>query len=122
MSLGLASHTQAWLGLSSVALVGLGNMARLKIVRNVKLIDFGRSKRVFPQFKDTHSENTPSNKTQALTKSMNMGIWVVGTSNQLFIRGSCTETNLYSLVTGKNPFFVMGSYCVPHSVFLNIGF
>ena len=29
-----------------------------------------------------------SNKTPALTKSENMGIWVVGTSNQLFIRGS----------------------------------
>ena len=28
-----------------------------------------------------------SNKTPAFTKSMNMGIWVVGTSNRLFIRG-----------------------------------
>ena len=28
------------------------------------------------------------NETPALTKSMNMEIWVVGTSNQLFIRGS----------------------------------
>ena len=40
-------------------------------------------------FKDTHSEKAPSNKTSALTKSTNMGItWVVGTSNQLFKRGS----------------------------------
>ena len=31
---------------------------------------------------------TPSNETPALTKSMNMDIWVVGKSNQLFIRGS----------------------------------
>ena len=31
---------------------------------------------------------TPSNKTPALRKSTNTGIWVVGTSNQLFIRGS----------------------------------
>ena len=38
--------------------------------------------------KDTHREKAPSNKTPALTKSTNMGIWVVGTSNQLFIRGS----------------------------------
>ena len=30
----------------------------------------------------------PSNKTAALTKSMNMDSWVVGTSNQLFRRGS----------------------------------
>ena len=33
-------------------------------------------------------ENTPSNKTEALTKSKNMYIWVIGTLNQLFIRGS----------------------------------
>ena len=38
--------------------------------------------------KDTHREKAPSNKTLALTKSTNMDIWVVGTSNQLFIRGS----------------------------------
>ena len=38
--------------------------------------------------KDTHREKASSNKTPALTKSRNMGIWVVGTSNQLFIRGS----------------------------------
>ena len=34
-------------------------------------------------FKDTHREKAPSNKTSALTKSINMGIWVVGTLNQL---------------------------------------
>ena len=38
--------------------------------------------------KDTHREKGPSNKTPALTKSTNMGIWVVGTTNQLFTRGS----------------------------------
>ena len=38
--------------------------------------------------KDTHREKAPSNKTPALTKSTNMGIWVVGTTNQLFITGS----------------------------------
>ena len=32
-------------------------------------------------------KKAPSNKTPLLTKSTNMGIWVVGTSNQLFIRG-----------------------------------
>ena len=36
-------------------------------------------------------EITPLNKTRALTKSMNMDIWAIGTSNQLFIRGSYTE-------------------------------
>ena len=39
-------------------------------------------------FKDTHRENTPSNKTQALTKSMNISIWVVSTLKQLFIKSS----------------------------------
>ena len=39
--------------------------------------------------KDTHREKAPSNETQAL--SMNMNILVVGTLNQLFIRGSYTE-------------------------------
>ena len=37
--------------------------------------------------KDTHREKASSNKTPALTKSTNMDIGVVGTSNQLFIRG-----------------------------------
>ena len=31
--------------------------------------------------KDTHREKAPSNKTPALSESMNMDIWVVGTSN-----------------------------------------
>ena len=39
------------------------------------------------KLKDTHRKEAPSNKTPALTKSSDMGIWVVGTSNQLFIRG-----------------------------------
>ena len=37
--------------------------------------------------KNTHREKAPSNKIPALTKSTKMGIWVVGTSNHLFIRG-----------------------------------
>ena len=39
-------------------------------------------------FKDTYREKAPQSKTPALTKSMNMGIWVIGTSNQPFTRGS----------------------------------
>ena len=38
--------------------------------------------------KATHREKAPLNKTPTLTKSKNKGIWVVGTTNQLFIRGS----------------------------------
>ena len=37
-------------------------------------------------------EKTSSNKTPALTKRLNIDIWVVGTSNQLFIKGYQTET------------------------------
>ena len=44
------------------------------------------------QFKDTGREKASSNITPAFTKSMNMDIWVVGTSYQLFIRSSFTET------------------------------
>ena len=49
-------------------------------------------KSVHFKVKDTHREKAPSNKTPALTKSMNMDIWVVGTPNQLFRRGSYSET------------------------------
>ena len=36
-------------------------------------------------------ENTPLNKTEAVTKSMNMYIWVIGILNQLFIKDSYTQ-------------------------------
>ena len=63
-------------------------------------------------FKDTHREEALSSKTPALAKSMIMGIWVIGTSNQLFIRGIChTETKVPSFfkkafVFSKNCFKV----------------
>ena len=44
--------------------------------------------------KDTHREKAPSNKTPTLSKIINMDIWVAGTSNQLFIRGSSTKTKI----------------------------
>ena len=37
--------------------------------------------------KDTHRKNTPSSKTQVLTKSINLYIWEIGTLQQLFLRG-----------------------------------
>ena len=46
----------------------------------------------FDYFKDTHREKALSNKTPALAKSMNIDIWILCISNQLFIRGSSTET------------------------------
>ena len=30
-------------------------------------------------FKDTHRENTPSNKSEMLLKMMNMYVWAIGT-------------------------------------------
>ena len=39
-------------------------------------------------FQDTHREKATLDKTPAITKSTNMSIWVVGTSNQLFITDS----------------------------------
>ena len=41
---------------------------------------------MYKSSKDTHREKAPSNKTPALTKNTNRDIWVVGTSNQLFMR------------------------------------
>ena len=76
--------------------------------------------------KDTHrKKKTPSNKTSTLSKSMNMDIWVVGTSNQLFL---CEVLKLKQnfrknkVVTGKTRFFVIGPFCIPYSIYLNIGF
>ena len=42
-------------------------------------------------FKDTHRENTPSNKTKALKKSVIMCIWETGTLNRVVIPGSYNE-------------------------------
>ena len=36
----------------------------------------------------SHREKGQSNETPPLAKSTNLGIWVVGTTNQLFIKGS----------------------------------
>ena len=47
--------------------------------------------------KDTRRENAPSNKTQALTKSINMGIWVIGILNQqLLILKLASYTHKFS--------------------------
>ena len=55
---------------------------------------------------------------------MNMDIWVVATSNQLFIRGSQSETKLSEneVVTGKTSFFVIRPFGTPHPICLKIGF
>ena len=74
--------------------------------------------------KDTHSEKVLSNKTLALTKRMNMDIWVVGISNQPFRRDSYSEVNFLKnkVVTGKTPSSVISALCTFHSIYFNIGF
>ena len=49
---------------------------------------------------------------QTLKKNMNMGIWVVRTSNHLFIRGSYNEIRFSKnkVVSDKAPFFVIGPF------------
>ena len=43
------------------------------------------------EVKDTYKEKAPSNKTPALIKIINMDTLVIGTSDQLFRRGSYIE-------------------------------
>ena len=47
------------------------------------------------QIKDTHREKGPLNINSAFTKSMNIDVYVVGTSNQLFLRSSLAETKYF---------------------------
>ena len=78
----------------------------------------------YSTLKDTYREKLPSNKTPVNTKNMDMDIWVVAISNQLFMRGSYTKQKLYKnkVVTGKTPFFVIVQFCTLYSICLNIGF
>ena len=54
----------------------------------MQLKQYFADKRSFYHFKDAHREEATSNNISSLSKIMNMDIWVVGTSNQLFIQGS----------------------------------
>ena len=78
----------------------------------------------YSTLKDTYREKLPSNKTPVYTKNMDMDIWVVAISNQLFMRGSYTKQKFYKnkVVTGKTPFFVIVQFCTLYSICLNIGF
>ena len=60
--------------------------------RDIMTFVFQRYQVIIYLFRDTHRENTPSNKTKARTKTMSTRIWKIGTLNQLFIRGSYTDT------------------------------
>ena len=50
-----------------------------------------------------------------------MGIWVIGTLNQLFIRGSYTEIKFSKeLFSGRIQRFVIGLFCTFHSIRVKI--
>ena len=54
-----------------------------------------------------------------------MYIWAIGTLNQLFITGSYTQIKFSKkneIVSGKNPFVLIGPFYTPHSLCLNITF
>ena len=81
---------------------------------------------------ETHRGNTPSNKTQALARSMNMYIWAIDT----LIRDSYTLVNncLYEVLilklnfqknkvsSGKSALFEIGPFSTPHVICFNISF
>ena len=51
--------------------------------------------------KDTHRENTLSNKTETLTKSLNIYIWAIGTLNQIFLRGCHIQIKFFKKLSGQ---------------------
>ena len=60
-------------------------------------------------FNDTHREKSSSNKIPALTKSMNINIWVAGTSKQLFIKRFLKLKPNFLKNKVVTPFFVLRS-------------
>ena len=64
-----------------------------------------------------------SNKTQALTKSANMDIWLIGTLNQLS-RGfyNRIEFQKFQLVRGKSPFLQIPYFAFPTLFVLALAF
>ena len=67
-------------------------------------------------------ENIPLNKTEALTKSMNIYIWVIGILNQLLIGGSYTQiTKKWSIQWRKNILCDRSILCFPFILSLSIG-
>ena len=55
---------------------------------------------------------------------MNIDIWVVGTTNEIFAKGSETEARFLKngLITSKMSFFVIGSFCTLHSNCVGMSF
>ena len=57
-------------------------------------------------------------KTEALTKSMNINMWLVGTSNQLLKEVHIMKQNFQKKQSSYWQNFVIGSFCTPRTVFL----
>ena len=55
---------------------------------------------------------------------MNMDIWVVGNQINSLYKVLKLKLNFRKnkVVAGKTPFFVIGPFCTPYSICLNIGF
>ena len=68
--------------------------------------------------------NKVLNKVQALTKSMNMNIWVVGTLKQLIMRVFILKLNFQKNkeVRGKTLFFVIDTFRTSIPFVLNLIF
>ena len=64
------------------------------------------------------ARKTPTNKTEALTKSMDIYVWVIST------RLSYTQIKFSKnkAISGKSAFFVIGQFRTVHSICLNIRF
>ena len=75
-------------------------------------------------FQDTYREKAPSNKTPALTKSTNVGIWAlvqqINSLQEVLRLKKKIQKNI--AVTAKTLFFVIGPFCSYHFICLNISF
>ena len=67
-------------------------------------------------------KNMLSNKPQALTKSMNVGIWVVVAFSLPFVRNLEIVFSKTKVVSGKTLFFLISPFYAPRSICLNTGF
>ena len=78
----------------------------------------------YSTLKDTYREKLPSNKTPVYTKNMDMDIWVVAISNQVFMRGSYTKQKFYKNKGRywQNTVLCDCSILYLYSICLNIGF
>ena len=74
--------------------------------------------------KDTHREKAPSYKTSTFSKGMSLGGWYI--KSTLYMRllywSKIFKRKKKKIDTGKTVFFVIGPFCTPHSICLNIGF